>query len=103
MDFRGLRPHRPDELEGHCCLQPTRSYGDYDRDSTPRDCWEARSFLLVRRQRDPSHAAGVIDYALSYRIVHLADILYDKQFCRKTMAPGPTVKIVRNAGTTTRV
>jgi hypothetical protein len=64
---------------------------------------EARSSLLVGRQRDPSSAAGVIDYALSYGTVHVADILCAKQFCRKTVALGPIVKIARNAGAMTRV
>jgi hypothetical protein len=48
-------------------------------DNTPGDCWQARSSLLGGRQRDPLGAAGVIDYALSYGTVHVADILYDKQ------------------------
>jgi hypothetical protein len=103
MDFRGLGPHRPDETEDQCCRHHTRLYGAYDRDSTPRDCLEARSSLLVGRQRDPSSATSVIDYALSDGTVHMADILYDKQFYRKTVAPGPTVHIARNAGVTTRV
>jgi hypothetical protein len=79
MDFRGFGPHRPDELEDQCFRHPTRRYGAYDRDNTPGDCWEGRSSLLGGRQRDPSGAAGVIDYALSYGTVHVADILYDKQ------------------------
>jgi hypothetical protein len=75
MDFRGLGPHRPDELEDQCFCHHTRRYGD----NIPGDCWEVRSSLLGGRQRDPSGAAGVIDYALSYGTVHVADILYDKQ------------------------
>jgi hypothetical protein len=102
MDFRGLGPHRPDEIEDYCCRHHTRHYGAYDRDSTPRDCLEAHSSLLVGRQRDLSGCPGVIDYALSYGTVHVADILYDKQFYRKTVALGPIVKIARNAGATTR-
>jgi hypothetical protein len=78
-DFRGLGPHRPDELEDRWCRHHTRRYGAYDRYNTPGDCWEARGSLLGGRQRDPSGAAGVIDYALSYGTVHVADILYDKQ------------------------
>jgi hypothetical protein len=35
--------------------------------------------LLEGRQRDPSNAAVVINDALSYGTVHVADILYDKQ------------------------
>jgi hypothetical protein len=84
MDFRRLRPNHTAELEDQCCRHHIRSYGAYDRDSTPRDCFEARSSLLVGRQRDPSSAAGVIDYALSYETVHVADILCDWQFYRKT-------------------
>jgi hypothetical protein len=103
MDFRGLGLHRPDEIEDQCCRHHTRRYGAYEKDSTPRDCLEARSSLLVGRQRDPSSAAGVIDYTLSYGTVHVADILYDKQFYRKTVAQGLIVKIARNAGATTRV
>jgi hypothetical protein len=45
----------------------------------------------------------IIDYALSYGSVHVADILYDKQFYRKTVVLGPIVKIARNAGATIRV
>jgi hypothetical protein len=103
MDFRGLRSHLPDEIEDQCDRHHTRRYGAYDRDRTPRDCLEARSSQLVGRQRDPSSAAGVIDYALSYGTVHVADISYDKHFYRKTVALGPIVKIARNAGATTRV
>jgi hypothetical protein len=103
MDFRGLGLYRPDELEDQCCRHHTRRYGAYDRDITPRDCLEARSSLLVGRQRDPSSAAGKIDYALSYETVHRADSLYDKQFFRKTVALGSFVKIARNAGATTKV
>jgi hypothetical protein len=47
-----------------------------------------RSSQLVGRQRDRSSAAAVIDYALSDGTVHVADILYDKQFFRKTVALG---------------
>jgi hypothetical protein len=72
----GYRPHHPDELEEQCFRHHTRRYGAYDRDSTPRDCWEARSFLLGGHQRDPSGGAGVIDYDLSYGTVNLADVLY---------------------------
>jgi hypothetical protein len=64
---------------------------------------EALSSRLVGRQRDPSSASGVIDYALSYGTVKVADILYDKQFYRKTVALGPIVEVARNAGATTRV
>jgi hypothetical protein len=103
MDFRGLGPHRPDELEDQCFRHCTRRYEAYNRDSAPRDYLEARSSLLVGRQCDPSSAAGVIDYALSYGNVHVADSLYDKQFYRITVALGPIVKIARNAGVTTRV
>jgi hypothetical protein len=92
MDFRGLGPHRPDELEDQCCRRHTRLYRAYDRDSTPRDCLEARSSLMAGRQRDPSSVTGVIDYALSYRTVHVADILHDEQFYGKTVALGPIVK-----------
>jgi hypothetical protein len=46
---------------------------------SPGDCWEAHSSLMGGRQRDPSGAAGVIDYALSYGTVHVACSLYDKQ------------------------
>jgi hypothetical protein len=45
----------------------------------------------------------VIDYALSDGIVHVADILYDKQVYRKTVALWPIVKIAKNAGATTKV
>jgi hypothetical protein len=100
MDFRVLGPHRPDEIEDQCCCHHARRYGAYDRDSTPRDCLEARSALLVGRQRDPSSAAEVIDYALSYGIVQVAYILYYKQFNRKMVALGHIVKIDRNAGAT---
>jgi hypothetical protein len=79
MDFRGLGPHRPDKLEDQCCRHHTRRCGAYDRDNTPGHCREARSSPLGGRQRDPSGAAGVIDYDLSYGTVHVADILYDKQ------------------------
>jgi hypothetical protein len=103
MDFRGLRPHRPDEIEDQCCRHHTRGYGAYDRGSTPRDWLEARSSLLVGRQRDPSSAARVIDYALSYGTAHVAGILYDNQCSRKAVALGPFVNIARNAGATTRV
>jgi hypothetical protein len=103
MFFRGLGPHRPDELEDQYCRHYTRRYGAYDIDSTPRDCLEARSSLLVGHQRDPSSAAGVIDYALSYGTIQVVDILYDKQLYRKTGALGPIVDIARNAGATTRV
>jgi hypothetical protein len=64
---------------------------------------EARSSLLVGRQRDPSSAKRVIDYALSYGTVHVADFLDDKEFYRKTVALRPIVKLARNAGATTRV
>jgi hypothetical protein len=97
MDFRELGSPRPDELEDQCFRQDTRRYGAYDRDSTPRDCLEARSSLLAGRQRDPLSAAGVIGYALSYGTVHVADILYDKQFNRKTVALVPIVNVARNA------
>jgi hypothetical protein len=103
MDFRGLGSHRPDELEDQCCRHHTRRYGAYERDGTPRDCLEARSSLLVGRQRDPSSAAWGFDYAISYGSVHVAYILYDKQSYRKTMAIVPIVKLARNAGATTRV
>jgi hypothetical protein len=79
MDFMGLGPHSPDELEDQCFRHHTRRYGAYNRDNTPGVCWEARSSLLGGRQRDPSGAAEVIDYALSYGTVHVADILYDKK------------------------
>jgi hypothetical protein len=79
MDFRGLGPHRPDELEDQCCRHHTRRYRAYDRDNTPGACSEARSSLMGGHQRDPSGSAGVIDYALSYGTVQVADILYDKQ------------------------
>jgi hypothetical protein len=59
--------------------------------------------LLVGRQYDTSSAAGVIDYALSNEAVHVAGILYDIQFYRKTVALGPIANIARNAGATTRV
>jgi hypothetical protein len=103
MDFRGLGPHRPDELEDQCCRHHTRRYEAYDRDSTPRDCLEARGSLLVGRQRDRSSFPQVIGYALSYGNVHVAYILYDKQFYRKSVALGPIVKIAKNAGAMTRV
>jgi hypothetical protein len=103
MDFRGIGPHHLDELEDQCCRHHTRRYGAYDRDSSPRDCWEARRSLLVGRQRDPSGAAGVINYALLCGTVQATDILQYKQFYRKTVALGPIVKIARNAGATTRV
>jgi hypothetical protein len=64
---------------------------------------EARSSLLEGRQCDPSSAAGGNRLTLSYGAVHVADILYDKQFYRKTVALRPIVKIARNAGATTRV
>jgi hypothetical protein len=70
----------------------TRRHGAYDKDSTPRYCLEARSSLLVGRQRDPSSAAGLIDCALSDGTVHKANILYDKHFYRKTVALGHIVK-----------
>jgi hypothetical protein len=103
MDFRGLGQHRPDEIKDQCCRHHIRRYGAYDRDCTPGGCWEARSFLLVGRQGDLSGVEGVIDNDLSYGTVHVADILYIKQFYRKTVALGPIVKIARNAGATTRV
>ena len=78
MDFRGLGPHRPDELEDQCCRHHTRRYGAYDSDNTPGDCWEARSSLLGGRQRSIGRRK-VIDDALSYGTVHVADSLYDKQ------------------------
>jgi hypothetical protein len=56
--FRGLGPHRPEEMEDQCCRHHTRRYGVHDRDSTPGDCWEARSFQLVGCQRDPSSTRG---------------------------------------------
>jgi hypothetical protein len=93
MDFRRLGLQRPDEIEHQCCRHHTRRYGAYDRDSTPRDCLEARSSLLVGRQRDPSSVAGVIDYALSYGTVNVTDVLYDKQFYRKTLALRPIKKL----------
>jgi hypothetical protein len=95
--------YRPDELEDQICRHHTRRYGAYDNDSTPRDCLEARSSLLVGRQRDLSSAAMVIDYAQLYGTVHVAGFLYDKQFYRKTVALGPIVEIARNAGATIRV
>jgi hypothetical protein len=79
MDSRGLGRHRPDELEDQCCRHHTRRYAAYDRDNTPGDCLEARSSLLGGRQRDPSDAASVIDYALSYGTVHVVDFVYKKQ------------------------
>jgi hypothetical protein len=103
MDFWGLGPHRPDELEDQCFRQPTRRYGAYDRDSTPRGCLEARSSLLVGRQRDPSSAAGVIDYALSYGAVHVVDILYDMQFYIRTVVLGLIVKYLGMPVRLTRV
>jgi hypothetical protein len=103
VHLRGLGSHSTDELEDECCRQPTRRYGAYDRDSTPGDCWEARSSPLVGRQRDRSGAAGLIDYAISYGTVHAVEILHDKQFYPKTVALGPIVKISRNAGATTGV
>jgi hypothetical protein len=45
----------------------------------------------------------VIDYALSYGTVLVPDILYDKQYDRKTVAPGPIVKVASNTGAPTRV
>jgi hypothetical protein len=92
MDFRGLGPHRPDELEDQCFRHRTRRYGAYDRDNKPGDCWEARSSLLGGRQRDPSGAAGVIEYALSYGTVHVADICMTSIVYRKAVALGPIVK-----------
>jgi hypothetical protein len=79
MDFRGLGPHRPDELEDQCCRHHTRPYEAYDRDNTLGDCWEARISLLGGRQRDPSGDEGAIDYALSHGTVHVADIVHDKK------------------------
>jgi hypothetical protein len=102
-DFRGLGPHRLDELEDQVCRHHTRRYVVYGRNSTLRDCLEARSSLLVGRQNDPSRVAGVVDYALSYRTTHVADILYEKPFYRKTVALGHIAKRARNAGATTRV
>jgi hypothetical protein len=79
IDFRELGLHRLDELEDQCGRHRTRRYGAYDSDSTPGDCLEALSSLLGGRQRDPSGAARVIEYALSYGTVHVANILSDKQ------------------------
>jgi hypothetical protein len=64
---------------------------------------EARSSLLVGRQRDALSVAGVIDYTLLYGTENVADVWYDKSFFRKTVAQGPIVKIARNDGVTTRV
>jgi hypothetical protein len=83
MYFRGFGPHCPNELEQQCCRPRTRRYGAYDRDSTPRDCLEARGSLLVGRQRDLSSAAGVIDYAVSYEAVHVAGICMTISFIVK--------------------
>jgi hypothetical protein len=74
----------------------TSRYGAYDRDNTPRDCWEARSSLLVGRQHNPLTPAEVIDYALSYGTVKEADVLNDKQFYCKTVELGPIIKIVES-------
>jgi hypothetical protein len=49
----------------------------------PRDSWEARSSVLVVHQRDPSSAAGLIDYALSYGNVHMKDICMTGSFIVK--------------------
>jgi hypothetical protein len=103
MDFRLLGPHLADQLEDQFCRHHARRYGACDRDSTPGDCWEARSSLLIGRRRDSSSSAEVIDYALSYANVHVADILYDKHFYRKMVTLGPIGKVARNAGATTRV
>jgi hypothetical protein len=46
---RGPDPHRPDEIEEQYSRHHTRRYGAYDRDSTSRDCLEARSSVLVVR------------------------------------------------------
>jgi hypothetical protein len=78
MDFRGHGPHRPDQIENQCLSHHTQRYGAYDRDSTPRDCLEASSSVLVGCQGDPSSSAGEMDYALSNGNMHVADILYDK-------------------------
>jgi hypothetical protein len=103
MDFRGLGPHHPDELEEQYFRPHTRRYGAYDRDNTPGDCWEARRSLLGGRQRDPSGATGVIDYALSYGTVHVVYICMTSRVSRKTVALRPIVKLARNAGAATRV
>ena len=48
-------------------------------------------------------ASRVIDEALSYGTVHVADIFMTSRVYRKTVALGPIVKIARNAGAATRV
>jgi hypothetical protein len=103
MDFRGLWPHRPDELEDQCCRHHTRRYGAYDRDNTPGDCWEARSSLLGGRQREPSGAAEVIDYAYHKALYTWQIFCMTSRVYRKTVALGPIVKIAGNAGAATRV
>jgi hypothetical protein len=52
-------------------------------DSTPGDCLEARSCLLIGRQRDLSGSLKAIDYALSDGNVHVVSICMTSSFIAK--------------------
>jgi hypothetical protein len=64
---------------------------------------KVRISLLAARQRDSSGAAGLIDYALSYGIVHVADLSMTSRIYSKTVTLGPVVELTGNVGAATRV
>jgi hypothetical protein len=103
MDFRGLGPHRHDELEDQCCRHRICRFGAYDRGRPPGDCLEVHISLPEARQRDSSDTAALIEYALSYGTFHLAELRMTSRVYSKTVALGPIVEITRNAGAATRV
>jgi hypothetical protein len=103
MDFRGLGPHRHDELEDQCCRHRIRRFGAYDRGRPPGNCLEVHISLPEARQRDSSDTAALIEYALSYGTFHLAELRMTRRVYSKTVVLGPIVEITRNAGATTRV
>jgi hypothetical protein len=85
MDFRGLGPHRHDELEDQSFRHRICRSGAYDRGRPPGDCLEVR-ISLPEARRDSSSSAGVIEYALSYGTFHLAELRMTSRVCKKTVA-----------------
>jgi hypothetical protein len=64
---------------------------------------EVRISLPEARQRDSSSIAGAIEYALSYGLVHLAELGMISIIYSKTVALEHIVEITRNASAATRV
>jgi hypothetical protein len=103
MDFRGLGPHRHNELADQCCRHRICRLGAYDRGRPLGDCLEVHISLPEARHRDSSDTAALIEYTLSYGTFHLAELRLTSRVYSKTVVLGPIVEITRNAGAASRV